>query len=163
MAQTSGSRPRRPQEGSMAATWMEQRRQGAELGHAEIDRVERRLERLATVLDSAIAIPGTRIRLGADSLLGLLPGIGDLVGIGLSGYIIMEARRLGAPATTLARMVANVAIDGVIGAIPIVGDLFDIAFKANRRNVALLREHLADLRTRVAKDITPGARPAGRT
>jgi hypothetical protein len=72
-----------------------------------------------------------------------VPGIGDAITTILSLYIVNEARALGAPKLLLARMLANVAVDGVFGAVPLVGDAFDVAFRANRRNVALLREHLA--------------------
>jgi hypothetical protein len=122
---------------------------------ADIDAAERRLERLATLLDSAFVIPGTGIRFGADPLLGLVPGAGDLVALGLSGYMLLEAHRLEAPASLLTRMAANIALDAAVGSIPLLGDLFDVAFKANRRNMRLLREHFADLRSRHARDVTP--------
>ena len=100
-----------------------------------------RLERLSRLLDTAISIPGTKIRFGADAVIGLVPGIGDAVTTGLSAYIVYEAHRLGVPRPLLARMVANVAADGLRGAVPIVGDVFDVMWKANRRNLRLLREH----------------------
>ncbi len=121
------------------------------LSEAEIDRIERRLDHLATTLDSAFVIPFTGIRFGLDAILGLVPAAGDLVGAGLSGYLILEARRLGAPPAVLARMAGNVALDTVVGAVPLAGSVFDIFFKANKRNVAILREHLADVRSRHAK------------
>ncbi len=96
-----------------------------------------RLRRLAWLLDSSIRLPGG-FRIGADGLIGLVPGIGDLVGSALSSYIVVEAARLGAPASVLLRMLVNVALETVVGVIPVVGDLFDMAFKANQRNVALL-------------------------
>ena len=98
-----------------------------------------RIEWLSTLLDTAIVIPGTNIRFGLDALIGLVPGIGDVVSTALSLYIVREARALGAPRLLIARMLANVALDGVVGAVPVAGDLFDVAFRANRRNVALLR------------------------
>lgn len=109
----------------------------------ELSREERlaRLETLATIMDAAIVIPGTNIRIGADALIGLFPGIGDLVSAGVSGLIILEARRMGAPRRLIARMVGNVAIDALAGAVPLVGDLFDVAFRANLRNTQLLRRH----------------------
>lgn len=110
--------------------------------------VLRRLEALAVLMDSAIAIPGTNFRLGLDALIGLVPVVGDLVGTAISSYILYEARRLGVSKFTLARMAANVAIDGVVGAIPIAGDMFDVAFRANRRNIALLKAHLERQRFR---------------
>lgn len=102
----------------------------------------RRLDGLAVLMDSAFTIPGTNVTMGLDALIGLVPVVGDLVTTAISSYILYEARRLGASKLTLARMASNVAIDGVVGAIPIVGDMFDVTFRANRRNVAILREHL---------------------
>ena len=125
------------------------------LDDLELDRVERRLERLATMLDSAFAIPGTGIRFGADSLIGLFPGIGDAVTLGLSGYLILEARRLGAPPSMLRRMTTNVAFDALVGAVPLLGDAFDLFFKANKRNMALLRTHIAALRAERAQVVAP--------
>jgi len=101
-----------------------------------------RIEWLSTLLDTAIVVPGTSIRFGLDALIGLVPGIGDAVSTLLALYVVREARALGAPRLLIARMLANVALDGVIGAVPVAGDLFDVAFRANRRNVALLRQHL---------------------
>ena len=102
---------------------------------------ERRLDRMRRVgwlLDNSIPIPGTRFRLGIDQLIGLVPGIGDLIGGFLSLYIIVEAHRLGVPRSLLARMGWNVAVDTIVGEVPILGDLFVIGFKANIRNLALL-------------------------
>jgi hypothetical protein len=98
-----------------------------------------RLDLLSRLLDTAFPIPGTRFRIGLDGVLGLLPGIGDSLGAVFSTYIIFEAARLGCPKRTLLQMLGNVAVETVIGAIPIVGDLFDFAWKANVKNVALLR------------------------
>lgn len=125
------------------------------LDDLELDRVERRMERLATMLDSAFVVPGTGIRFGADSLIGLFPGIGDAITLGLSGYLILEARRLGAPPSMLRRMTTNVAFDAVIGAVPLLGDAFDLFFKANKRNMALLRTHIAALRAERARVVPP--------
>jgi hypothetical protein len=101
-----------------------------------------RIDRLATLLDTRFVIPFTKFRFGADSLIGLAPGIGDAVTVALSLYIVYEAHRLGAPKTVLARMLGNVAIDGMFGVVPVAGDVFDVMFRANRRNVRILREHL---------------------
>ena len=120
----------------------------------ELERVEERLDKLATAHDSAFVIPLTGIRFGADALLGLVPVLGDLVGMGLSGYLILEARRLGAPPSMLTRMAANVALDTVVGSVPIAGSVFDVFYKANKRNMAILREHLADLRSRHPRIVT---------
>jgi hypothetical protein len=97
-----------------------------------------RLSDLARLLDEAIRIPGTNIRIGLDALLGLLPGGGDVAGGLLSGLIILQAARAGAPTAILSRMLGNVLIDVIIGAIPVLGDLFDVAWRANSRNVRLL-------------------------
>lgn len=102
----------------------------------------RRLERLAVLLDSAIVIPGTNFRFGADALIGLFPGGGDVVGAALSGYIVYESWRLGVPAASLGRMVANVLFDTALGAVPVAGDLFDALWKANLRNIDILRAHV---------------------
>jgi hypothetical protein len=104
-------------------------------------RTLRRLERLARLLDSAFAIPGTRFRFGLDGVIGLAPGVGDAVGIALSSYIVVEAWRMGVPPQILMRMIANIVVDGAIGAVPIAGDLFDFVWKANRRNIDLLLRH----------------------
>lgn len=101
-----------------------------------------RIDRLATLLDTRFVIPFTKFRFGADSLIGLAPGLGDVVTTALSLYIVYEAHRLGAPKTVLARMLGNVAIDGMFGVVPVAGDVFDVMFRANRRNVRILREHL---------------------
>ncbi len=100
------------------------------------------LERLAALLDAQFGIPGTRFRVGLDGLLGFIPGLGDGAGALLSLYIVVKARSLGAPMSLVARMLINVGIDSAVGSVPIAGDLFDLVFKANRRNVGLLRRHL---------------------
>ena len=104
----------------------------------------RRVRLLARLLDDAFKIPGTKFRVGWDGIIGLAPGIGDLLTMGVSLYLIYEAYRLGASRRTLAAMGTNVAIDTLVGAIPGIGDLFDVAWKANRKNVQLLERHLAD-------------------
>jgi hypothetical protein len=102
------------------------------------------LERLAWWLDSALVVPGTRIRIGFDALIGLIPGIGDLAGTLLSSYIVAVAARRGVPSAALARMAINIGIEAVVGAIPILGDLFDVVWRANDRNVKLLRQYRAE-------------------
>lgn len=92
-------------------------------------------------MDGALGVPGTRFRIGLDPLLGLIPGVGDLAGAALSGYIVTIAARLGAPPSVLVRMLGNVAVDMLIGAIPGVGDLFDFGWKANTRNLALIERY----------------------
>ena len=98
----------------------------------------RKLERLAWLLDSSLSIPGTRYSIGLDALIGLVPFLGDLIGVLLSTYIVGEAARLGASRSVLARMVFNVAVEGLAGLVPLAGDVFDAAWKANQRNVRLL-------------------------
>ena len=102
-----------------------------------------RLDVLATVFDTAFILPGTNVRFGVESLLRLVPGIGDVLASVLSCYLLYEARRLGVPRLLFARMVGNVVLEGTVGAVPIAGDAFDVFFRANRRNVALLRAHFA--------------------
>jgi hypothetical protein len=102
----------------------------------------RRVRVLANLLDSSISIPGTPWKIGFDPIVGLIPGIGDLIGAVLSGYIVLEAVRAEVPAFTLARMLLNVGIDTLLGAVPAVGDLFDAAWKSNMMNVALLERHV---------------------
>jgi hypothetical protein len=104
--------------------------------------VQRRLNRLAWLLDSAVQIPGLKFRVGLDALIGLIPGLGDAVGVMLSSYIVREAWQLGVPKSTLVRMGFNVAVEGIIGLIPFAGDVFDAVWKANQRNVTLLNAHL---------------------
>lgn len=101
----------------------------------------RRARALAKLLDSAVGVPGTPIRVGLDAVLGLLPGAGDAIAAALSGYIVLAAAKKGAPATVIARMLLNIGIDTLVGSIPILGDLFDVGFKSNVRNVALLERY----------------------
>lgn len=102
------------------------------------------LESLAWLLDSSIEIPGIRYRIGVESLLGMIPILGDIVGAAISSYILFLASRMGAAKVTLLRMALNVAIESAVGVIPLVGDIFDFAWKANKRNVDLLKAHLQD-------------------
>jgi hypothetical protein len=101
-----------------------------------------RIDALAILLDSALVIPGIGVRFGLDALIGLVPAIGDIVTTTLSLFIVHEAYQLGAPGHILLRMLGNVAVDGALGAVPVVGDAFDVVWRANRRNVRLLREWL---------------------
>lgn len=102
----------------------------------------RRLEKLAYALDRQFSIGG--MRFGWDGLIGLVPGIGDTATLAMSGWLIYEAHRLGVPGSLKARMAANAGIDYGIGLVPLVGDLADFAFKANTRNLRLLKEHLEE-------------------
>ena len=108
----------------------------------DIEAVRQRLARLAWLLDNSIVIPGTRFRVGIDAIVGLIPGLGDLLGVLASSYIVREAARLGAPPSVLTRMAFNVAVEGVVGLIPFFGDVFDAVWKANQRNYALLEQHI---------------------
>jgi hypothetical protein len=101
-----------------------------------------RLEALARLMDSAVRVPGTNVTLGLDALLGLVPIVGNLATTLISSYLILEARRHGVSKFMLMRMIGNVGVDALISAVPIVGNVGDVFFKANRRNVALLRKHL---------------------
>jgi hypothetical protein len=98
-----------------------------------------RLDALARLLDVAFIVPGTKIRYGIDGLIGLIPVVGDLITTAISLWLVREARALGAPWHVTARMLGNVALDGVVGIVPIVGDAFDVMFRANIRNMRLLR------------------------
>lgn len=101
----------------------------------------RRLSGIARLMDTAIRVPGTGIRFGADSIMGLVPVIGDAGGALIGLYIVNEARRMGVPADKLAQMVGNIAVDSVVGSVPVFGDLFDVYFKSHRRNVDMIMQH----------------------
>jgi Domain of unknown function (DUF4112) len=101
----------------------------------------KRMRQISQLLDGAIAIPGTKQRIGLDPILGLIPGGGDTVSAALSGYIIVEAARMGLPREALIKMVMNLAIDTVAGSVPIVGDIFDVVSKANLRNMQIVESH----------------------
>jgi hypothetical protein len=104
----------------------------------------KRLRRLAWLIDAAMRIPGTRFRFGLNSLLGLPPAIGDLTLAAVSLYFVYQASRFGLPRDKLHRMLGNVAIEALLGAVPVLGDLLDVVFKANLRNLAILEEHLSE-------------------
>ncbi|WP_428481638.1 DUF4112 domain-containing protein [Pyruvatibacter mobilis] len=108
-----------------------------------------RIARVARMLDARFTVPGTGIRLGIDGLIGIIPGIGDALGLILSGYIYSEALRAGVRKRTLAAMGINTLLDTAIGAIPVLGDIFDIAYKSNMRNARLI---LRDMEKRLPKD-----------
>jgi len=100
-----------------------------------------RLRRLAWLIDGAARVPGTRFRFGLNSIIGLAPGAGDAVLSLISLYIVYEARRLGLPRNKLARMLTNVGVEAALGSVPVLGDLFDVAWKANLRNIDIIDEH----------------------
>ncbi|WP_421580995.1 DUF4112 domain-containing protein [Shinella sp. M31] len=101
----------------------------------------RRIRGLAKLMDTALRIPGTGVSLGADSVLGLIPGIGDFGAAAVSLFIVNEARRLGVPKELLFKMLLNVGFDTVAGSVPVLGDVFDVYFKSNRRNLQLVLDH----------------------
>jgi hypothetical protein len=97
---------------------------------------------LARVLDSAVRVPGTNMRVGLDAVLGLVPIVGDVAGGVFASYVLVQAARLGAPPSVLMRMLVNVGVDGLVGTVPLLGDVFDVGWKSSTRNVALLERHL---------------------
>lgn len=107
----------------------------------EAQKAREKLKALAWLLDSSIRLPGG-IRIGVDAILGLVPVLGDLLGMLLSGYIVVQAARLHTPWSVLLRMLLNVAVEALIGLVPVAGDLFDAGWKANQRNVRLLEGYL---------------------
>lgn len=112
----------------------------------------KRLRQISHLLDNAIRIPGTNYRFGLDPILGLLPGGGDMAGGLLSVYIVFEAMRMGVPAETVGRMGLNIVFDLLSGTVPVLGDLVDVAWKANSQNVALLEKHIAAPKPSKASD-----------
>lgn len=117
----------------------------ASLGNMQFGRLTReqrfaRLDALSKLLDVAFVLPGTKIRYGVDGLVGLIPVVGDILTTAISLWIVREARSLGAPRHVVARMLGNVALDGVVGLVPFVGDAFDVMFRANIRNMRILRK-----------------------
>jgi hypothetical protein len=103
----------------------------------------KQLQQIAELMDGQFQVPGTDIQFGLDAVIGMVPVIGDLISGGISLWLIREARQLGAPRWLIARMLGNLAVDVSIGILPVVGDMFDVAWKANRMNMELLRRHLA--------------------
>ena len=106
-----------------------------------IDSQVRKARALARVLDTAIGVPGTPIRIGLDAILGLVPGAGDVIGGVLSGYIVLIAVRSGTPSVVIWRMLGNIGIDTLVGSVPVIGDLFDVAYKSNMKNVELMERY----------------------
>ena len=102
----------------------------------------RRIERYARLMDSAVRIPFTRVTIGLDGLLGLVPVVGDVTGLLLSGYVLVESQRAGASKRVQAHMVKNILLDTAVGSVPVLGDVFDVMYKANTRNARLLRREL---------------------
>ncbi|MGH8729184.1 MAG: DUF4112 domain-containing protein [Burkholderiales bacterium] len=105
-----------------------------------------RIERLAHLMDDSISIPGTDLKVGLEAIVGLIPGLGDLATAVVSLHIIAEAKKLGVPKKILSKMLWNVAVDTVIGAVPAAGDVFDAFWKANRKNIDLIKKHFENER-----------------
>jgi len=101
-----------------------------------------RARSIARLLDDLVRIPGTKIGIGLDPIIGLIPGLGDVIGGAMSGYILLVAAQEGAPTSVLMRMLGNIALDSLVGLVPVLGDLFDVGVKSNRRNVDLLERYL---------------------
>ena len=110
------------------------------------------VERLARLMDTAVRIPIIGYRVGLDGLLGLIPGIGDVATLVPAGYILYKAKAMGVPNSVFLQMIVNTGADALLGSVPLIGDLFDIAFKSNRRNVELLRRHVE---LSAMRDVTP--------
>ena len=115
---------------------------GSPFGNLTREQRIARLEAVAKLLDIAFVLPGTNIRYGIDGLIGLIPVVGDIITTAISLWLVREARALGAPWYITARMLGNVAVDGVVGMVPLAGDAFDVMFRANMRNMRLLRRWL---------------------
>ena len=123
----------------------------------DIDRIEAyvvRVEGLANLMDSQFNIPGMPINLGLDTIIGFIPGIGDTIGLAISAYIISQAARVGVSREDISKMILNVGLDWLVGLVPIIGDLFDWGWKANNRNVALLRTHWDAIKPTPMIDVT---------
>ena len=110
-------------------------------GRAPAD-VRRRMEAMERLLERSLTIPGTKIPVGLDSVVGLIPVIGDAIAAALGAYLLWEARNLGLPKWKLWRMAGNIAFDAAVGAVPVAGDIFDFAFRSNSRNLRLVKRHL---------------------
>lgn len=104
----------------------------------------RNLELLAKLMDSQFKVPGTSIRFGLDAIVGLIPGGGDFASFLVSAYMLSVLAKNGASGFVLSRMVFNIVLDGMVGSVPILGDIFDVAFKANQRNMQLMNEHYVE-------------------
>lgn len=111
---------------------------------ARLAAAERRITLVSRILDDLVTVPGTRHRVGVEPVVGLIPGAGDLVSAIVGVWLIVEATRFRLPPVVIARMVLNTAVDLIVGIVPVLGDLFDFAFKSNTRNVALFRRHASD-------------------
>lgn len=115
----------------------------ASLEHKKTQNQLTRLDRYAQMLDSKFRIPGSQIHFGWDAIIGLIPVVGDVTSVFFSSVIIIEARKAKVPMTTIVKMLINVAVEVIVGSVPLLGDIFDVYWKANIRNVNLLKKHLA--------------------
>lgn len=104
--------------------------------------VRKRIEAMEQLLERSFVIPGTNVPIGLDSIVGLIPVVGDLIAAAMGSYLIWEARNLGLPKWKLARMAGNIAFDTAVGAVPVLGDAFDFAFRSNTRNLRIVKKHL---------------------
>ena len=104
--------------------------------------VRKRIEAMEQLLERSFVIPGTRVPVGLDSIIGLIPVVGDLIAAAMGSYLIWEAKNLGLPKWKLARMAGNIAFDTAVGAVPVLGDAFDFAFRSNTRNLRIVKKHL---------------------
>ena len=104
--------------------------------------IRKRIEAMEHLLERSLGIPGTKFPIGLDAIIGLVPIIGDLVAAAMGAYIVWEAKNLGLPKWKLWRMAGNIAIDGAIGAVPLVGDAFDVVYRSNTKNLRIVRKHL---------------------
>jgi hypothetical protein len=121
-----------------------QNRSRSNSSHSSRRAALKRIDVLSQLFDNAFILPGTNVRFGIEALLRLVPGIGDVAASALSAYLLYEAHRLEVPSHIFARLAANVAIEGVVGAVPLIGDFFDVGFKANRRNLKILKSYFEE-------------------
>ncbi|WP_446698130.1 DUF4112 domain-containing protein [Aurantiacibacter sp. D1-12] len=108
----------------------------------DVHSIRRRIEVMEQVLERSFVIPGLNRPVGLDSIIGLVPVVGDIIAMGMGAYIVWEARNLNLPKWKLARMAANVGFDSLVGAVPVVGDVFDFLFRSNTRNLRIVKKHL---------------------
>ncbi|AXQ31214.1 DUF4112 domain-containing protein [Solimonas sp. K1W22B-7] len=115
---------------------------------AEVQASRQRLQRMSKLLDEAVSIPGLGWKFGLDSVIGLVPVVGDIAGLALSGFLVYEGVKIGAPRPLLLKMTGFAALDAAVGLVPLLGDVFDFAFKANRINARLLEDYLREQEAR---------------
>lgn len=129
-------------------------------GYRQPAAIRQRVEMMERLLEGAFTIPGTQKKAGLDAVIGLIPGIGDAISAALGAYLLWEARNLGMSKWQLWRMAGNLGVDTAIGAVPLVGDLFDLVYRSNSRNLRIIRAHLDRHHPdTVTIDAAQGARP----